>query len=172
MQTGLPLTLGVAQPDPACIHRGASCQFSCRWSLSSRVKLAGTTPLAVTCASLLCLASPCCVFLSVVLGTSHPFLPAHHTSDHGLPGLQLAVVLRMWCWCCHLFKGYGQRERVTLSFTTLRDWQRLVQDPAAVGGPMPAYYSHGTLVAGAAWARMSFDDSCPTWGTILKFGGQ
>ena len=28
MQTRLPLTLGVAQADPACMHRGASCQFS------------------------------------------------------------------------------------------------------------------------------------------------
>ena len=34
MQTRLPLTLGVARRDAACMHRGASCQFSCRWPLT------------------------------------------------------------------------------------------------------------------------------------------
>lgn len=44
------------------------------------------------------------------------------------------------------------RERVTFRFETLKDWARLWRNSAAVGGDMPGYATHGTLVCGGAWA--------------------
>ena len=110
MQTRLPLTLGVARRDPTCMHRGASCQVSCRWPLSRRVRLCGgAASPAVPRTILIRTVASCCLSLCLVFSGAILFLPAHHTTRHFLPGFCLAVSLYMWYWWCDIFRG--QREK-------------------------------------------------------------